>query len=599
MGDPESFQPMAQAYSSGLTGMRTFSRPSVNIPSPAGIAPASATPTYGSNPYSPSAGLGAGPYSASAYVSSVAGSPYLRPCSASSLSSAGAYMSPAAAKPSSQERLFKQTTSGLRDSNSPKGSLSPGTPRGDYTVSESGIGKPPASPSTYVSPRIGAMYSPEAADVQFPARRPYSPSERRKTMSDDINYMIRGELRETEAQLQETIQDLQRSKQEMEELQEARRKAREELAEMAEQNKKLLASYTEKKQELRKMEEANIAARGEAQKFAEENQMLAAAVKAAQDEMAGLKLQSASDSASRDRLKGLKEECDELRMVNFRQAKDIDALNAKVEELHGKLRFMRCEGSHPRSPVDRAKLQRFKTPKTLKIENLSNQNSALKEENEMIKRMNEEIMERSARRERAEGYKQAGTVSFQKIDYKEALKQYSKAIEEEVEDPKFNALLYCNRAACQMAMKDYLSCISDCSTAAAMDSSLPRTYHRRAEAYQAIGDYSNAYNDMVILKDRLGKGDDVCSLMDSLRTKANAQTPVNHYLVLGVPTDASERDIKKAYKMLALIHHPDKVAQAEQPGAECVFKMLSDALRVLTSEDARKRVDASLGVTSS
>ena len=31
---------------------------------------------------------------------------------------------------------------------------------------------------------------------------------------------------------------------------------------------------------------------------------------------------------------------------------------------------------------------------------------------------------------------------------------------------------------------------------------MSRTYHRRADAYQAIQDYSSAYNDMVILKER-------------------------------------------------------------------------------------------------
>ena len=62
----------------------------------------------------------------------------------------------------------------------------------------------------------------------------------------------------------------------------------------------------------------------------------------------------------------------------------------------------------------------------------------------------------------------------------------------------------------------------------------------------------------------------------------------DYYDVLGVSKDASEKDIKTAYRKLAMKHHPDR---SDDPGAEEMFKELSEAYAVLSDPDKRQKYD--------
>ena len=51
---------------------------------------------------------------------------------------------------------------------------------------------------------------------------------------------------------------------------------------------------------------------------------------------------------------------------------------------------------------------------------------------------------------------------------------------------------------------------------------------------------------------------------------------MNYYQILGVAENASQDDIKKAYKREALKHHPDKRSPDERDQAEFHFKRVSE-----------------------
>ena len=61
-----------------------------------------------------------------------------------------------------------------------------------------------------------------------------------------------------------------------------------------------------------------------------------------------------------------------------------------------------------------------------------------------------------------------------------------------------------------------------------------------------------------------------------------------YYQILGVSRDASEEEIKKAFRQQALKYHPDR---NQEPGADAKFKEINEAYQVLSDPEKRKLYD--------
>lgn len=65
----------------------------------------------------------------------------------------------------------------------------------------------------------------------------------------------------------------------------------------------------------------------------------------------------------------------------------------------------------------------------------------------------------------------------------------------------------------------------------------------------------------------------------------------DYYELLGIPRDASEKDIKAAYRKLARKHHPDLHSGDEKGPAEEKFKKINEAHEVLSDPEKRAKYD--------
>merc|ERR1719158_1865581 len=72
-------------------------------------------------------------------------------------------------------------------------------------------------------------------------------------------------------------------------------------------------------------------------------------------------------------------------------------------------------------------------------------------------------------------------------------------------------------------------------------------------------------------------------------TSANINSD-DYYEVLGVPRNATEKEIKRAYRKLAVKHHPDKNPK-DPKAAEERFKLIGEVYEVLSDEKKRRIYD--------
>ena len=64
---------------------------------------------------------------------------------------------------------------------------------------------------------------------------------------------------------------------------------------------------------------------------------------------------------------------------------------------------------------------------------------------------------------------------------------------------------------------------------------------------------------------------------------------INHYEVLGVSNNASQADIRRSFRYLALKHHPDKNKNSEESKQK--FMQIVEAYEILSDEQSRKSYD--------
>ncbi len=103
------------------------------------------------------------------------------------------------------------------------------------------------------------------------------------------------------------------------------------------------------------------------------------------------------------------------------------------------------------------------------------------------------------------------------------------------------------------------------------------------------GDWESAVREYKAISETNPEDPTIAKDIRSAEMELKKSKRKDYYKILGVEKDASDNDIKKAYRKLCLIHHPDK--NPDDESAEERFKDVSEAYETLSDQEKRDRYD--------
>jgi DnaJ family protein C protein 7 len=192
----------------------------------------------------------------------------------------------------------------------------------------------------------------------------------------------------------------------------------------------------------------------------------------------------------------------------------------------------------------------------------------------------------------AEKLKNLGTDAYKARDWEAAVTHYTAAANVDPKNKAFNSVLYGNRAAARMELKQFTAALGDVSLAIEGGQDAAKYYARRARIHEQLENWDEAQRDMK----RAAELDEETHAPEvrEMAKRAKLASRKDWYKVLGITRHATEQEIKKGYRLEAMKWHPDKWSAAtdtERTHAEKKFKEVGEANAILSDPQKRRLYD--------
>lgn len=184
--------------------------------------------------------------------------------------------------------------------------------------------------------------------------------------------------------------------------------------------------------------------------------------------------------------------------------------------------------------------------------------------------------------------------SFEEENYREARDHFTVALKITPKSYKLIPKLLYNLAFANSKIGNIRSAIRDCTNAMLNKQMFSSFLKLRADCFKAMRNFEKCVEDYENLL-KIERSNEVENLLKEAKIALQRSQSDNFYDILDMNKNASKNEIKKAYKKLALIHHPDKHSDAsndEKLEQEEIFKKVNQAHDVLANEARRAAYDS-------
>ncbi|KAI0542245.1 hypothetical protein GGR58DRAFT_301254 [Xylaria digitata] len=186
--------------------------------------------------------------------------------------------------------------------------------------------------------------------------------------------------------------------------------------------------------------------------------------------------------------------------------------------------------------------------------------------------------------------KEDGNTDYKAGRWQAAFDKYTAALDVDPSNRGINSKLLQNRALCRLKLKNYDEAIADCERATALDPSYIKARKTKANALGQAERWEDAVHEWKKIQELDPEDRTIIREIRKAELELKKSQRKDYYKILGVAKDADDGAIKKAYRKLAIIHHPDK--NRDDEGAAERFKDIGEAYETLSDPQKRARYDS-------
>lgn len=182
---------------------------------------------------------------------------------------------------------------------------------------------------------------------------------------------------------------------------------------------------------------------------------------------------------------------------------------------------------------------------------------------------------------------------FKSGDYESAIKGFTECLELFPNNKSYNSTIYLNLALCHSKLNRPDMALKDLNQAIENNQDYAKAFVKRGEINLELENYEEAVRDFEKAKTISPSEFNIQQKLKDAKVKLKQSKRKDYYKILGVSKTATQDEIKKAYRKLALKWHPDKNNASEEQKvlADKMFKDIGEAYALLSDPQKRDRYD--------